>query len=211
VLERPRTFGYHYWPEAMNLKLFSSKVVYLHVITLIGIFVLSCGYAYSQGTKPSNTPLPDATKGRDNDDDISNEYGSPLNEMRMKMRLKDERKKYDENVARAREVSELAAQLRQIYDARKTFDTEDGKRLERLEKLTKRIRNEAGGSDTDTDLDPKESSSALEEVIDKVADLAGDLKKLVENTPRQVVNAAVINQANKIIGLVQRVRGDKKR
>lgn len=195
----------------MSVKIFSSRIVYLHVVTLIGIFFLSSGYAYGQGTRPSATPMPDATSNRDKDDDVSNEYGSPLNEIKMKMVLKEERKKYDENVARAREVSELATQLRAIYDARNNFDTADAKRLERLEKLTKRIRSEAGGSDSDSELDPKDNPSALKEVMDRVADLAGDLKKLVENTPRQVVNAAVINQANKIIGLVQRVRGDKKR
>ena len=36
--------------------------------------------------------------------------------------------------------------------------------------------------------------------------MADDLRKEVEKTPRHVVSAAVIDQANKLIGLVQFVR-----
>jgi len=196
----------------MTLKLFfSRKIVCLHVATFCFVFLLTAVAAYGQPARPTPTPFPDASN-RDRDDDISNEYGSPQNEMRMKMLLKEERKRYDENVARAREVSQLATQLQHIYDARQNFDADDAKRLERLEKLTKRIRNEAGGSDTDSDSPPdaKDFPSAMKEVVNRVAELAVDLKKLVENTPRQVVSATVINQANKIIGLIQRVRGEKK-
>lgn len=126
----------------------------------------------------------------------------------MKSLLKEEKKRYDENVARAREVSELATQLRLIYEAHQSFDSQDSKRLERLEKLTKRIRNEAGGSDSETD-DPgdKDTSGPMADIVKRVADVADDLKKLVEKTPRQVVSAAVINQANKLIVLVQHIRG----
>jgi hypothetical protein len=37
-------------------------------------------------------------------------------------------------------------------------------------------------------------------------DLQDDLRKLVEKTPRHVISAAVIDQANQLLGLLQRVR-----
>lgn len=128
--------------------------------------------------------------------------------MRAKLIIKEEKKRYEENVARAREVADLASQVAHSYPARNAFSSEDNKRLERLEKLTKRIRNEAGGSDSDTDVDVKDVAPQMEDNIKRVAEMAEQLQKLVEKTPRQVVSAVVIDQANKLIGLVQHVRGE---
>ena len=90
---------------------------------------------------------------------------------------------------------------------RKAFSSEDQKKLERMEKLTKRIRNDAGGSDSDNDVGVKDIPPAMFDLIKKAADWADQLKELVEKTPRQVVSAAVIDQANKLLGLVQHIRG----
>jgi DNA repair ATPase RecN len=124
--------------------------------------------------------------------------------MRAKLIIKEEKKRYDEHLERAREVSHLASQLVQSYEATRAFNSEDNKKLERLEKLTKRIRNEAGGSDTDPDVKdlPADTVSALK----SVAEMAEDLRKMVEKTPRHVISAAVIDQANKLIGIIQFVR-----
>ena len=127
--------------------------------------------------------------------------------MRARNALKVEKKQYDENVARAREASQLATQLLEAYEAKKVFGSDDGKKLERLEKLTKRIRNEAGGSETDADV--KDIPTAMEAAVKRVAELADDLRKLVEKTPRHVISASVIDQANKLLGLIQHVRGGR--
>jgi hypothetical protein len=124
--------------------------------------------------------------------------------MRARLALKAEKKQYDENVARAREAAQLATQLVETYEAKKVFSSDDGKKLERLEKLTKRIRNEAGGSDTDPDV--RDIPTVMEAAVKRVAELANDLRKLVEDTPRHVISASVIDQANKLLGLIQHVR-----
>lgn len=124
--------------------------------------------------------------------------------MRSRLILKEEKKRYDEHLGRAREVSQLAAQLSETYKAKQAFDSEDAKKLERLEKLTKRIRNEAGGSETDPDV--KNIPHDLAAAVKRVAEMAEDLRKLVEKTPRHVISAAVIDHANTLIGLIQYVR-----
>lgn len=140
----------------------------------------------------------------DKDDSPFNDFGSPEREMRARQELKAEKKQYDENVARAREASELASQLVKTYEAKKVFNSEDTRKFEKLEKLTKRIRNEAGGSDTDPDV--TDIPGVIETAVKRVAELADNLRKLVEKTPRHVISAAVIDQANKLLGLLQRVR-----
>ncbi len=124
--------------------------------------------------------------------------------MRARMILKEEKKRYDEHLERAREASQLAAQLSETYKTKQAFGSEDGKKLERLEKLTKRIRNEAGGSEADPDVKniPPDMASAVKRLVE----MADDLRKLVEKTPRHVISAAVIDQANALIGVIQYVR-----
>jgi Mg/Co/Ni transporter MgtE len=154
------------------------------------------------------TPLPGVTAQAPQSGGTSKpdkpEFGSHEGEMRARLILKEEKKRYDEHLERAREAAQLAAQLSETYKTKQAFDSEDFKKLERLEKLTKRIRNEAGGSETDPDVKsiPPDTAAAVK----RVSEMAEDLRKLVEKTPRHVISAAVIDQANTLIGVIQYVR-----
>jgi len=126
--------------------------------------------------------------------------------MRSKLIIKEEKKRYEENLGRAREVSELATQLSNNYESKKSFNPEDSKRMERLEKLTKRIRNEAGGSDSTEGAELKDICTTMMETLKHLAEMTDDLRKMVEKTPRQVISAAVIDQANRVLGVTQHLR-----
>jgi hypothetical protein len=184
-----------------------SVPAYLRAILFAaGLMLLLSAPAQSQ-TKPASDPTPPPITPRsdqDKSDSSFPDFGSPESEMRTRQALKAEKKEYDDNVARAREASQLASALVKDYEAKKSFGSEDGKKLERLEKLAKKIRNEAGGSDSDPDV--KDLPGVMELAVKQLADLADDLRKLVEKTPRHVISAAVIDQANKLLGLLQHVR-----
>jgi hypothetical protein len=174
---------------------------------LFAATLLLLGSAAAQSPpRPGGTPAPPEPPSSNpaKPDSSSPDFGSPESEMRARQILKAEKKQYDENVARAREAAHLATQLVETYEAKKIFGSDDGKKLERLERLTKRIRNEAGGSDTDPDV--KDMPTVMEAVVKRVAELADDLRKLVESTPRHVISASVIDQANKLLGLIQHVK-----
>jgi len=151
---------------------------------------------------PPPPPPPDDKVFRDKDD-LGSDIGSHESEMRAKLALSRDKKLYDENLARARDTAETASQLLESYRAKKSFSSEDQKKLERIEKLTRRIRNEAGGTETDIEI---EASPVMETAMKSVADMAEELRKEVEKTPRHVISTAVIDQANKLIGLIQHVR-----
>ena len=171
------------------------------LICVVALLVSGVALASAQtGTLPGIAPQAPSTPSKPD----RPEFGSHENEMRAKLIIKEEKKRYDEHLERAREVSHLASQLVQSYEATGAFNSDDNKKLERLEKLTKRIRNEAGGSDTDPDVNdmPADTASALK----SVAEMAEELRKMVEKTPRKVISAAVIGQANKLIGIIQYVR-----
>ena len=148
-------------------------------------------------------PLPTDSQNS-NRDSQNTDLGSRENEMRAKLILKEEKKRYDEHLGRAREAAQLASQLSETYQAKQQFNSEDGKKLERLEKLTKRIRNEAGGSDSDAEA--KDLPADMPAAVKRLAEMAEDLRKLVEKTPRHVISAGVIDEANKMIGVIQYVR-----
>jgi len=177
-------------------------------LLLITLLILSANVYSQSGQTPTSAPsdptiIKDVTKDTSKDDP---RFGSPEAEMRSKLEIKEEKKKYDEHVARAKEVTQLATQISQSYVTHNALSSDDGKRLERLEKLTKRIRNDAGGENDQND-DAGDVPSDFEARIKKVTSMAEELQKLVENTPRNVVSAAVIDQANKLLCIIQYVRG----
>ena len=124
--------------------------------------------------------------------------------MRARVALKAEKKEYEDNLARAREAAELGTQISEEYGARQTVDAEEAKKLERLEKLARKIRSEAGGSGLDEDYE--NPPRTLDSAIKRVKELATALQKDVEKTPRHVVSAAVIDHANDLLGVIQNLR-----
>ena len=177
----------------------------VRIVMIASVALFLATVTQAQSSRPNGVPSPDPTSTTPAKTDSSDtNFGSPENEMRGKLLLKEEKKQYDENVARAREVSQLGSQVQESFAAKKLFNSDDGKKLERLEKLTRKIRNEAGGSESDAEV--KDIPSEIEAAVKRLADVADELYKLVEKTPRHVISAAVIDQANKLIGLVQRLR-----
>ena len=135
------------------------------------------------------------------------DFGNRETDARTRLILKKEKKDYEEHVERAQEARDLAAELQKTYEIAHSFNAADYKKLERLEKLTRRIRNEVGGSQTDAD--PKELPRTHDEAVSLLADMAKELCDEVEKTPRRVVSTSIIDQANKLIALIQYVRGTR--
>src|SRR5712691_3738861 len=176
-------------------------IAFAAVLLLLGSFPV---YSQSTPTPPSGEVRPSSDKPSKSDkDDLGSDIGSHEREMRARLALRAEKKQYDENLARAKETSDIASHLLDSYKAKKSFNSEDNKKLERMEKLARRIRNEAGGTETDVDV---EASPVPETAVKRIAEMAEDLRKEVEKTPRHVISAAVIDQANKLIGLIQHLR-----
>lgn len=125
-------------------------------------------------------------------------------ELRAKRAIKMAEKDHEENLERAREIGELAKQLQTNLKDKSTIDRDSAKKLERLEKLTKKIRSESGGKDEEVKIvdGPKDITSA----VDQIAESAESLSKAVQDTPRQVVSASVIGKANVLLELIKLLR-----
>lgn len=167
---------------------------------IIALAAFAGGAAQAQGQIVSHDPFDNSRSDSRN----SPMLGSPEVEMRARLEIQRAEKLRRENLDRAREVAELGVELRDNYTKNRSFDHADIKRLEKLEKLTRRIRSEAGGSDDDENLEdaPRELDGALL----RIALLSVALRKGVEKTPRLVVSATVIDHANQLLELINFVR-----
>lgn len=130
--------------------------------------------------------------------------GTPIQEMLKRRELKYAEKEYHENLERSREAAKLGTELRDAYASSKNLSPNDFKKLERLEKLTRRIRSEAGGSEGEVTL--KEVPQRLETALQQAADVAEAMHKGVEKTPRLVVSTVVIERANELLEIIRYAR-----
>jgi hypothetical protein len=118
--------------------------------------------------------------------------------------IKRREQAYKENLERAKESAALGAELREAYERAKGLGSAEQKKLSRMEKLARAIREQAGGDDNKEDMkdwppDPGASFVQLQE-------LSEELNTKVEKTPRHVVSTSVINTANKLLGLIRHIR-----
>ncbi len=178
------------------------KAISTHALATLIFIVLCAGVAFSQvpAQKPSPTPQPRPVDGVFKDD------STPLTtfeeEMKAKREIKIAEKDHEENLNRAREIGDIGKQLK---DGFKENDRDCFKKIERLEKLTKKVRSEAGGEDEEITLTPRPTD--LPGAIKQIAEASETLSKDVQNTPRRVVSTSVISNANVLLELIKLARG----
>jgi hypothetical protein len=125
-------------------------------------------------------------------------------EMRAKREIHSADKAHKENLNRARDLAVLGTFLSDSFTEKKYLDRDDLKKLEKAEKLTKSIRDAFGGS-TEEEL-IEDPPADLADAITRMAHLTESLKERVEKTPKRVVSAAVIDEANVLLELIRIVK-----
>ena len=176
--------------------------------TYILIAILFCAsVAFSQVTPPPPRPSP-TPPPRPVDGTFKNPDDTPLTtfeeEIRAKRELKMAEKEHQENLNRAKEIADIGKQLKNFKE-NSSLDRDCVKKIERLEKLTKKVRSEAGGDDDEITITPRPTD--LPSAIKQISEASETLSKDVENTPRRVVSASVINNANVLLELIRLARG----
>jgi Skp family chaperone for outer membrane proteins len=171
---------------------------------LFFIALLTAVFAVSAFSQTSRPPVPDMMSADKSSPDSKNVFESaPGEEMRARRLMKIAEKEHQENVERAREVARLSSELKNS-SAKTALGSDDKKKLEKLEKLTRRVRSQAGGSDSEVTLE--RIPVDLESAISRLADASEEMRKEVEKTPRQVLSTCVIDRANQILEILQYAR-----
>ena len=167
---------------------------------LLFLFCTSFAVAQTPGVVPATPTRPDAP-GRDPNAPLTDLEA----ELRAKYAIKHAEKEHEENLDRAREIGQIGKELQESLRSNSTLDRELLKKVERLEKLTKKIRGEAGGEDEEEVKIPNRPAD-LSSAVAMLADASQSLSKDVQNTPRQVVSASVIGNANVLLELIKILR-----
>jgi len=174
-------------------------------LMLIASFLAAaCLTAAGQTTRPVD-PLSSISADKSSPDSPDNQRGNSMaEEMRIKREIRSAEKDHKENLERAREASDLGQELVASFKKNNSLDREDIKKLEKLEKLARRIRSEAGGSEDEVQIEKKPGD--LVEAMNCVAKVSASLNEKVQETPRQVVSATIIDKANVLLELIRIVR-----
>lgn len=184
----------------------NAKATWQTALRLLSVLMLATASltVAAQTTKPSTSPITadQDDKPLQGESRVADEIEE---EMRKKREIKAAEKQHEENVNRAREVSEIGKWLLDFYKKNNSWNKDAEKKLERMEKLAKRIRSDAGGSeDEGTTFTPTLDRSAA---VSRLANVSNSLREKVEKTPRHVVSATVIDETNILLSLVRFVRG----
>ncbi len=130
--------------------------------------------------------------------------GSPEAEMMARHELKAAEEDHFENLDRAREAAQLSTEIRDAYLRNKEFGRIEEKKLERLQKITRKIRSEAGGSDGEVTIE--DVPTQIEPALTRIAEISEKMRKVIEKTPRQVISASVIERANELLEIIRYLR-----
>ncbi len=168
-------------------------VNYKNLLSIIFLISATAVFAVAQGAQASSrSGLPD-----------KEEMPHGIQESLAKQRIEREKKEFDEMLERGAEALKLTDQLEKSFAQNKQFSTEDQKKLERLEKVVKKIRNEMGGGDDDEAEDnPVSIPNALVALKTGTTDLIDELKK----TSRYSISVVAVQSSNALLKVVQFLR-----
>ncbi|HVG29874.1 MAG TPA: hypothetical protein VM864_09265 [Pyrinomonadaceae bacterium] len=167
---------------------------------------LFCGHALARQQQPAPKPRLSQTPPLTSPprDPVEGEQTSLTEEMLKDTEIRRQEMTRKENLQRARETAQLGAELRDAFERQKSLGAAELKKVGRIEKLARAIRNDAGGDDDDQGL--KDPPARLDAALGRLSELCDELRKRVEKTPRHVVSAAVITSANQLITLAKYIR-----
>ena len=168
--------------------------------TLCAVALLLLAVAASAQERPLARPVPpeDITRRP------TRPLGTPEEEIFKRAEIRRSEESHAEMVERADEAARLGVDLRAAFDKQQTFGREDLKRLERMEKLARKILGNAGGSGDAEQLE--NPPAGLAEAVTRLAEVSTKLNESVRKTTRLVVSATVIERSNELIGLVRHIR-----
>jgi len=186
-------------PFVWCIRRFPNGQVGLALISLV-VSAVSVVIAQQPHIQPA---LSNAQVSRDEDESIDGQT-SPAAEMLAKRRIKLEEKEHQETVDRATEASKLGNELVETFLKTQKLAQQDFRKIDRIEKLAKKIRDAFGGSGEDVEIEntPHDVSAALL----KLRELSSDLHDRIGKTSRMEISAAVIERTNELLEVIKILR-----
>jgi hypothetical protein len=139
-----------------------------------------------------------------------------IKETLAKNRIDREKKDYEELLQRGEETVKLSEELDKSFVQNKKLTGEDQRKLERLEKLSKKIREELGGSDSNPSSEKENSSdsddiklSSVSDAVDKLKNISRKLSDELKKTTRYTISTVAVQSSNALFKVVRFIRLSK--
>lgn len=136
-----------------------------------------------------------------------------IRETLAKQKIEREKKDYEELLQRSEEAAKLSQELEKSFVNSNQLSTEDQKKLDRLEKLVKKIRTELGADDDGdaetNEKDKTDSPSTLENAFKTLQTNAAQLFDEIKKSTRYSVSVFAIQTSNALLKLVKFIRFGK--
>lgn len=185
----------HFRLSRSLLKVSLKKLLVHRAVALLGAVLLLGAVSASAQMVGADEPRSGSQRG---------DFGSPEAEMLRRAEIRREEETHKEMVERADEVVQIGDALLASFKKNNSITRDDVKRLERLEKLARKIRGGAGGSDDENEL--SDPPNQVEGAVTRLSKLACSLKESVSKSSRLVVSGNVIERSNEIIELIRHIR-----
>ena len=125
-----------------------------------------------------------------------------------KGRIDQEKKEHEELLKRGDEALKLSEDIEKSFAANNKLSSEDFKKLDRLEKIVKKIRTELGGDDDD-DITEDKTPSTLENAFKSLQENTVKLVDELQKSTRYSISVIAIESSNVLLKVVKFLRFKK--
>jgi seryl-tRNA synthetase len=132
-----------------------------------------------------------------------------IKETLAKGRIDREKKDFEELLRNGEEALKLSETLEKTFTESNNLTAEDQKKLDRLEKLAKKIRRELGASDGDDAAEVVEKPYSIHEALKTLQSSTGKLVAELKKTTRYSVSVIAIQSSNVFLKVVKFLRFGK--
>jgi len=177
----------------------------LRTLLTVPVLLILCYATWAQQDPPKNPSLIPLPKS----DDICDKTGDQfMDELRMKQCIKQQQKEYRDLLDNGEEAVKLSSELEKAIEKTQNLETGDQKKLDRLEKLFKKIRGSLGGEE-DEPAAEEEKPLSLQAAVKRLSEKASGLLDELKKSTRYSISVVAIQSSNMIIRLVRYIRFSK--
>ncbi|MBA2605435.1 MAG: hypothetical protein H0U96_01030 [Acidobacteria bacterium] len=172
------------------------RIIFVSFLIFVGNVCLNAqGDASTASGKPSS---------------VKEDYPKSIKESLAKQRIETEKKDFQELLARGEEVAKLSHELEKSFAQNNSLTPEDEKKLNRVEKLVKKIRSEIGadsvGDDERGEIEPEEKPSNVLNALKSLQSTTGKLVAELKKQTRHTVSVVAIQSSNILLKVVRFIR-----
>ncbi|GIU81775.1 MAG: hypothetical protein KatS3mg006_0839 [Pyrinomonadaceae bacterium] len=141
----------------------------------------------------------------DQDGRSKDDFPANIREALVKRQIEEAKKDFSEMLKRGEEAERLGRELFESYEQNKRITAEDEKKLERLEKLIKKICDDLGG-DVNNDEEEQTKFSGLNELFEALKNSTEELASTLRKISRFTVSVGAIETSNSILKTIKFIK-----